>query len=814
MELRKKTLLYLNATFIIIIILTLVFSSNLLLSSYSELEEREVRGDLVRVTNLLRIQVDGISRTAGDYAAWDDTYEFVERGKEDSIEEDYIEANFIEETFQNLNINLVIITDADAGVLYAVVYDPVQEALIPLPASWSAYFDRNSALYGNALPESPVAGIIRFPEGPMIIASRAVQKSDHSGPPNGFLVMGAYLDNERIDALGEAIGLPVEIRENNPNLASAEVVPVSDAIIDGFVPVRDILGNEPYLIHISESRDIYQQGKATLLAFTAVLLVIGLTFGLLSIMLIDRALLSRLSLLAVNVAAIGGEGDVSRRVGTAGDDEISHLGDAINRMLAKIQQIQTNLQESETRYRGIVNDQTDFICRFRSDGVVTFANEIFCDYIGRPAEDIFGAVFSQDILPEDLPLVKKAMQTVTADLPAETTEFRVVRPDGSIRWQHWTIRGIFDETGKVTEYLMVGQDITDLKVTQEALLESQRMQAALMGNLPGMVFRGANDANWTMEFVSDGSHSLTGYTPDELVGGEGTGYEDLVAKEDVPLVWNTIREALSENKPYRVRYRIHTRSGDEKWVWELGNGVYRDGTCIGLEGFIMDITAVKRSQDAIAEANRKLNLLNSITRHDILNQLTALIGYIELAGEDTADAHQKRYLQKMDGITETIRGQIEFTRDYQQLGVTGAQWYEVDATIRQGIAPLDLGKVQLSVGVGRMEIYADPLLGRVFYNLVDNSLNHGGPALSRIDISGRKTAEGCLLIYEDDGEGISTEDKKRIFSAGFGKINGYGLFLIREVLQITGISITETGEPGKGARFEMFIPRSRFRNDG
>jgi signal transduction histidine kinase len=109
-----------------------------------------------------------------------------------------------------------------------------------------------------------------------------------------------------------------------------------------------------------------------------------------------------------------------------------------------------------------------------------------------------------------------------------------------------------------------------------------------------------------------------------------------------------------------------------------------------------------------------------------------------------------------------------------------------------------------------VEIFADPLLGKVFFNLVDNAARHGG-SVSTVRVSAEEKADGYAIIFEDNGSGIADEDKEQIFERGFGKNTGMGLFLVREILAITGITIRETGKAGTGARFEIAVPRGAYR---
>jgi K+-sensing histidine kinase KdpD len=218
----------------------------------------------------------------------------------------------------------------------------------------------------------------------------------------------------------------------------------------------------------------------------------------------------------------------------------------------------------------------------------------------------------------------------------------------------------------------------------------------------------------------------------------------------------------------------------------------------------------KRVEEAVKQANRNLNLMNSITRHDILNQLTIILGYLPYVKEDETDPKRMEYLEKIEKAAGIIRHQIDFTRDYQTIGAHTAQWQSVSETILRAVKNLDLGMVTMQVDLDELEVYADPMLEKVFYNLMDNAMRHGGRVTS-IRVYSAEGENGMRLIWEDNGVGVPVGDKVRIFRRGVGKNQGLGLFLIRSILDITNIKIQETGEPEKGARFEMEIPKGYFR---
>jgi len=202
----------------------------------------------------------------------------------------------------------------------------------------------------------------------------------------------------------------------------------------------------------------------------------------------------------------------------------------------------------------------------------------------------------------------------------------------------------------------------------------------------------------------------------------------------------------------------------------------------------------------------------SITRHDILNQLTALMGFLELSHEYLDDKKTiVDFLEKEYKAATAIGNQIRFTKDYQDLGVKAPVWQNMNANIRNAVERLPMRAVHVETDSTDPEVYADPLFEKVFYNLIDNALRYGGEQLKNIRVSSHKSNSGLVIVCEDDGVGITDNDKKRLFTRGFGKNTGLGLFFTQEILSITGITITENGIPGKGARFEITVPKNSYR---
>ncbi|UUX92160.1 PAS domain-containing sensor histidine kinase [Methanoplanus endosymbiosus] len=223
------------------------------------------------------------------------------------------------------------------------------------------------------------------------------------------------------------------------------------------------------------------------------------------------------------------------------------------------------------------------------------------------------------------------------------------------------------------------------------------------------------------------------------------------------------------------------------------------------EEMIQQLYEITEIQRALTLSNRKLKILSAITRHDILNQITVLRGYIEIAN-GSEDKNADTYLNKMDSAAEIIQNQIEFTGHYEELGISEPKWQNISEIIRK----LRNKKIPVKNGCGDLEIFADSMLEKVFYNLMDNSIRYAGDS-PEISLTCEINQSSAKVYWRDSGTGVPKKEKERIFQRGIGKNTGFGLFLIREILSITDIEIHETGIYGKGACFEITIPNDKFR---
>ncbi|MDD3042596.1 MAG: histidine kinase N-terminal 7TM domain-containing protein [Methanosarcinaceae archaeon] len=243
----------------------------------------------------------------------------------------------------------------------------------------------------------------------------------------------------------------------------------------------------------------------------------------------------------------------------------------------------------------------------------------------------------------------------------------------------------------------------------------------------------------------------------------------------------------------------------------LASGACEDGQLI----VIRDVTETHRHHEALKQANKKINLMSNITRHDILNQVNVLSGYMELLSEFLppevkADPKVEKYTKNLKKGVETIHSQILFTKDYQDLGVVSPVWQSVSHILREAAFAFSNSGIRFSIQEGDLEVYADPLLRKAFYNLFDNASSHG-LKVSVISVRFRKIGGSMLIEVRDNGIGVPADMKEYIFEKSVGKNTGLGLFLVKGILSITGIQIKETGQEEEGACFEILVPSENWR---
>jgi PAS domain S-box-containing protein len=308
--------------------------------------------------------------------------------------------------------------------------------------------------------------------------------------------------------------------------------------------------------------------------------------------------------------------------------------------------------------------------------------------------------------------------------------------------------------------------------------------------------------------VNSEFEQLTGYSREEAEGK--MSWTQFAHPDDLERIkdYHKKRRIDPASAPRNYTARMHDRNGVIKTLHTVVAVI--SGTKKSIASFV-DISEQKKSEEALEQVNRKLNLLSSITRHDINNQVTVILGYLEMLEQKQSEPSLKGYFKTLTTAARRISVMIRFTKEYEYIGVKAPLWQDCRILIDRAAGEASLGKTTVKNDLpAKIEVFADPLIVKVFYNLIDNAVSYGGK-ITTIRFSFKENGDDALIICTDDGNGIPVEDKERIFERGFGKNSGLGLTLSREILAITDIIIHETGEPGKGARFEITVPKGAWR---
>ncbi len=341
--------------------------------------------------------------------------------------------------------------------------------------------------------------------------------------------------------------------------------------------------------------------------------------------------------------------------------------------------------------------------------------------------------------------------------------------------------------------------VDSIKNALQKINDGERFQREMIDQLPVAVF---------FKRVTDGRYVFWNRTCEQLFGLPS---REVIGKTDRELYPGEIADSIEAEDREIVANRTKLRNKIVSVSPVCGKVIHMVIVPIAdSEGSVQYLLGV--SEDVTQEnINIKMDLLFSIARRDILDQLSVIMRSLERAQLISTRESVQMFFDRTTSSVEVMRNQIAFMRSLQELGILMPKWQRVDDSFRQAAGLLPTKTVDIRINTGDIEIYADPLLPRVFFTLIDNSLKHGGPKLAFIGLRAETRGDDLALVFEDNGMGIPEQDKESIFTFGFGKGEGFGLYLIREILTYTGITIREDGIPGKGARFEMLVPKGRFR---
>jgi PAS domain S-box-containing protein len=691
MDIREKTLAGLIGIFVMVTIVLLFLSQTILLDSYRKIESAGVTDDVNVILSNIHDEFGNLETSVSDWGPWDDVYNFT-LGNNPA----FVQDNLAKNTYHNLRLNFIVVTNTSGMICYGQSYNLTDGTFSQLPDDLAMKITTDPSLLHRS-NANPTSGFLVLPDSTALIAAYPVLHSDLSGPPAGTLIMGRYLNDAEIQSIGlpsksppsfSSVIPPSSISGSAGSHAPAiQISPVSEEIIQGNATLTDIDGNDAIILSQQVYRDIYLQGKQTILFFLLLQIIVLLILGTYIIYRIDRSILVRVNRIISDIRAVS-DGTILR-IGKTGNDEIAQLAEAMNQMIGQLEQSHADLKDSEEKFRSFVQGSSDGYILLNSRGHVIEWNAANERITGIARHEVLGK-----------PYIETLIRLLIPELKTQETINRMRQEDASII-----------ATGKFSGF----------------------------------------------------------YQPQEI---------------------RIIRPDSTRRTLQHIAFPIEI-SGEK------------------LFGIISrDITQSRMTEEALQQSRRRLNSLNIITFQDIRNAVFSLLGYHALAENVTTVEEGREILKKENFFLKQIDKSLNSAKNYQDLGINPPRWQDVNQVFLFALSHFDTLRITRTVQLNNLELFADPLLERAFINLLENTFAQG-VEVTMISLSYQKTKTGLDLILEDNGRGIAADEKEKVFEYGYDR--GIDLFLVREILSISGMIIRESGIEAQGNRFVIAVPEGMYR---
>lgn len=609
MSLYRRTLLIICAVFVGLLLIACALSHTVVMDGFANLEKDKAALNAERILYVLDEKLTYLDATAHDWAAWDDTYAFIQDGNKN-----YIDTNLLDTTFTYLELNLILFINSDGQIVFGKAFDLEGKREVPLPQGLQEHLYAGAPLVNYNTAESSVTGIILLPDGPMLVASRPILPSDEQGPVRGRLIMGRYLNAAEVEKLAQMVRLPVTLYSANDPQAPVDfqiaglplaqkmltfAKELSSDTIAGYGLVNDIYGKPALILRVDMPRDIYSRGKNTVNSFLILFVICGLVSSIIALAALDRLILSRLARLSRSVVEVGKSGYLSGRVPMIGNDEISRVAGSINEMLVKLEQSQMALRDSEARLKNIVDNAGEAIVVIQ-DGVIRYSTPKIEELTGYSPGELFSRHFLEFVHPDDR---ETAMRRLEATLKNEELSpsyytYRIIKKDGSVIWVE--VRGtpmIWEGKPAVPCLLL---DVTERKKAEDALRGSEEKYRLLVDN--------ASEAivvlqDGTVKFANARAKELSGYSDNELASRPFVEFIH-VADRNVAIERHLAVLSGKELSPLYYTYQIVTKGGDIKLLETKATMVLWENRPATLV-FMTDVTERKRVEDALKQSEER-----------------------------------------------------------------------------------------------------------------------------------------------------------------------------------------------------------------
>ncbi len=759
MRLRNKTLISIGLTIVFLLSLLYVSSHLILLNGFARLEEENVQQNLDRVLSALQNDIDALDATAFDWAARDDTYVFVADGNQD-----YVDSNLVDETFLHMRLNFVLYVDAQGNLVYGKGYDLQEEEQIPISESLLESTTGDSMLARHPETDSAIKGLVLSPAGPLLVASHSILTSEEEEPIRGALIMARYLDETEIELLAGTSLIPFTITrfEEAPNDLSESlstegttlVRPQGPDTIAGYARLDDIYGNPALIVETRMARDIYNQGEQSILYFLLSLLAIGLVFGAVSIILLERSVLARLAYLNQSVDRIGATSDLSKRVHLTGQDELSSLAQAINSMLSKLEQAQAGREKTEMTLR----QHAYTLARLNQLGqqlTASLNQHQITAQLSRILTEVIAvqgvSVWLLDEEKKDEMVCWAACNQLGVEPEQSPVNMRIPTDQGVVGWvmEHKESAIISDAASDDRHFS--GVDEQTRFQTRSLLAVPLQVRGSVIG---------------VLEMVN----KIVGpFTEDDLNLTEALAASVAVAIDNARLIGELRQYAVGlERQNAELDAFAHTVAHDLR---NPLSGLTAYSTMLETEGANMPMDAVLQDIQVIARNAKRMG--------NIIDEL------LLLASVRKQQQDECKPLDMFPIVVEAKERLNSMIAQYQGEVAAPEEW-------------------PVAVGYG-------PWVQEVWVNYISNALKYGGQP-PRVEL-GATAQDGAVRFWVcDNGAGLTEEEQESLFTE-FTRLHqvraegyGLGLSIVRRIVEKLGGDVGVESEVGVGSVFYFTLP--------
>jgi PAS domain S-box-containing protein len=841
MKVMTKTLVIFFITTLLFIGVTYSLAEFFVMGGFLQNEAAQVKEDMGKVAHAIDMEFDHMEEILVDWSAWDDTYRFiVDRNEE------YINSNLVNETFINLDLNLMVFVNSSNAVIFGKAVDLYtgEEARIP-DALLLEIGSSNSPL----LMGSGTHGLILTEQGPMMVSSKPILKSNKEGPARGFLIFGRYFDENVLRRVESMVGfnlLVLPVKDSN-SLSTGEVAvrPINESFVSGSYTMTDIHGQPALTIQGEIPRILYQQGRLSATQFLILFTSLYITLGVIAYLFLNISIFSRLKKLENHVKSVGKTSELGEKFSLAGDDELSSLSASINDMLERLDLAKKSLMESEKRFRSIFEGAGTALALVDTDMRIHQVNALFVKMFGYSKDEVEGKIsFAEIVNEQDYSLFLSHQKKALEGESAPTFEARVKDKYGNTMFCLITI-SIAPETRELIVSLL---DISKKKILEieinELLKEMKRLDE-IIDKSPAIAFMWRAEEGWPVEYVS-GNVQQFGYILKDFVSGK-IKYAEIIHPDDLERVKEEVmdytRKGLEE---FAQEYRIVTAGGDIRWVYNrtwLKRG--EDGALTHYQGLVLDISERKWMEEQIKKYSEELEryskhleeLVEERTKelrekerlaaigqtaimvgHDLRNPLQVMKNVLYILNDKVTSAGfdpklKEEILERLKMMDRQIWYMNKIVLDLMDLSKergTAPTLVNPRSILEELVeqAPSNI-KVVIDLDQKMTAFLDEYIFRRVCSNLVLNAIQ-AMPNGGTLTISAYREGDYFVMKISDTGAGIPKEVLDKLFTPFFttkAKGMGLGLAVSKKLVEAHGGSINVESEVGKGTTFTIKIPQ-------